>query len=258
MNHTELLRPGWRHLPASAITPKYVEERSGGDSLYCAIHRTFHDSSTFSQGSTGQARQPSRYCMKCTAHEKANFNTLANVKPSEEGIKEGARRLNAVLTGMEAEAVAQQRASRVSARAVAQPVPVKTKLPSAKKRRVGTRLRKAQQQLESKPKETENARLFRIWTSRAGHVFTSPESFHVVIDEDGKKRRRRGRAVDVPLCASLAAQLARLQALRESGVLRWTKVCGVVWCGVVWRGVVGRGAVLCGVEWRGAAQCGDV
>ena len=38
----------------SAITVEFVERRSGGQYLYCAIHRTFENIDNFSAGANGQ------------------------------------------------------------------------------------------------------------------------------------------------------------------------------------------------------------
>ena len=61
-----------------AITPQFVEDHTGGRSLYCAVHRCFHDQHSFSGGSTGQRRLARRYCTACTAAQKRNFEAIAN------------------------------------------------------------------------------------------------------------------------------------------------------------------------------------
>ena len=99
-------------LRTSILTPDYVTTRSGGQFLYCALHRTFHDRSEFSTGSNGQQRQATRYCLHASAAEVAAFATLANMVPTDEGRKEGARRLGMLREFGYDEAQASARAER--------------------------------------------------------------------------------------------------------------------------------------------------
>ena len=77
----------------SAITVEFVERRSGGQYLYCAIHRTFENIDNFSAGANGQQRAAPRFCLRCTPEERRRFDELANVVPTDEGRREGARLL---------------------------------------------------------------------------------------------------------------------------------------------------------------------
>ena len=65
------------------------------------MHRTFHGRTDFSGGRHGQMHQPSpRYCIRASqAHlQGADWPARANMVLSNEGILEGARRMQVVLS----------------------------------------------------------------------------------------------------------------------------------------------------------------
>ena len=48
-----------------SLVPRWVERFSAGGILYCAVHRSFHDASSFSGGAHGQRKRIMRYCIPC-------------------------------------------------------------------------------------------------------------------------------------------------------------------------------------------------
>jgi len=192
------------HVPPHLVTPTYVELRTGGEYLYCAIHRTFHGSDDFTRD---QSRLAARYCIKCTPNEKANVDTLANMVPSAAGILEGRLRCGdsgakaTVQSDGERSKRAQKRGTDAGEEEAA--APRRAAKPKPRRSKRGKPLRTA----KPRPK-TAAARLRHQWTRRAGTVRVKWTV------------RRAGGAVDLPLCTTLAAQAATLERLRADGILR--------------------------------------
>ena len=200
----------------SSITIANVERDSGGLFLYCALHRCWHDRSSFSPGSTGQQKKATRYCLNATWSEKQQFDEIADMEPSDEGRYDIANKLGIRVEGAPT-AAPSERATRMASRgdgggsssadagATASRPPRKVL-----KQRPRTRASAAKANTKSRPL-SENARLNKIWTSRAGRVFAKNYS---------KRVRGCGTAVDLPLCRRMGDLERHLSTLRADGVLR--------------------------------------
>ena len=222
-------------VPSSLITQAYVESNVGTH-LYCAVHRTFESRDRFSGGSTGQQRRKVRYCLAATAGERANMHNLANVKPTDEGLLEGARLCG--YSGLTDVQPAPMAASRRDERMAARPAPAAGAVqqaasqsrraaapvrPRARRTRVTVKSAaaiRAQKRKAARGKAThttmaDGRRLYDMWSSRRDVTFVRWTNPH-----------RGGAffgAVDIPPCASAVQMLNYLERLRLDGILRKAK-----------------------------------
>ena len=207
----------------SAINIEYVWHKSGGAVLYCALHKCWHDRDSFSPGNDGQQKRLCRYCLRATADERARFDEIASMEPSEAGRREIAAKMGWTLVpAEEAPEAASSRSIRMAEREAARGDAVdgsgdaggsaapRQRIASARPSRMRTRAH-ASAARGRRPPRSANARIMKVWGNGSGRIRAINYSQRV---------RGCGRAVDLPLCRRMAEMQQHLATLRDSGVLR--------------------------------------
>lgn len=221
-------QPNFRRTRLQNITLDYVEKNKP-DYLYCALHRRWEPKDVFAAGRGGQQRRAVRYCLKATREDKANFDTVADMTPTDQARRDMAKVLK--LTLHEDDAAAEEEASSSrSARAGARnrDGPAADAAVVQRPQRVRKRLRpttRAQKAATAgggcRPRRTPNATLMRIWTSRAGRLYSYQFSgYEMGSGQYEQRKRRMGTAADLPACRNMAQMTTALADLLERGVLR--------------------------------------
>ena len=206
---------GDARIPWSALTPAFVETRTGGRFLYCALHREWHSYDEFSGGSSGQCRQAVRYCLRATAEERATFEQKQSMAPSDEGRFRIADRLKFNLRHApdRAPTAVDSRRQRAEDRGAGADASAEPEQPRPRRQQVrrSSRMRAQARACARKPAESANSRIMKVW---------GPHYKKTAIFNCG---RAPGGAVGLPAGRSVNAIKLMLLRLSVSGVLKQPK-----------------------------------
>ena len=206
---------GDARIPWSALTPAFVETRTGGRFLYCALHREWHSYDEFSGGSSGQCRQAVRYCLRATAEERATFEQKQSMAPSDEGRFRIADRLKFNLRHApdRAPTAVDSRRQRAEDRGAGADASAEPEQPRPRRQQVrrSSRMRAQARAGARKPAESANSRIMKVW---------GPHYKKTAIFNCG---RAPGGAVGLPAGRSMNAIKLMLLRLSVSGVLKQPK-----------------------------------
>ena len=189
----------------AAITTQYVEEHTGGLSLYCGRCGEFHGKDAFTSGPNGQQRESPRFCFRGRPEYDTWITELSDAAKFD-GAHRCGRQINDPPPRDDLDAAA-VRAARLAARGPPQPL----RAPTA--RRVIKR-RTRSKGSAAPPKSAAN-RLNALWSSTAGVIKTK-----CVRQIPKGPRRRQGGAVLLPSCERRQHMLAELERLLRAGVRR--------------------------------------